>query len=187
MPGTTNHDRQYTSTYYIPFRFYSQGTTTFDNANIIDLSSSESANNNEILVLPFKAASIVDDKYVGTTDTVNIDVYAYIPLQTKDSTSGEISTSNTWVKIGTIKCTDGAVSSVSPLYATYYKLVPDSVDYVLNVSNNDVNVNGSQSYIVQQTYPKVAWSGLVYNANYSENDNDPVWSMRSTNVTDSKD
>lgn len=183
MPGTINHDRQYTSTYYIPFRFYSQGATTFDNANIIDLSTSESANDNEILVLPFKAASIADNKYLGTTDTLNVEVYAYIPLQTKEA-NGDIKTINTWVKIDTVTCTDGAVSSISPLYATYYKLVTDSSDYVLNVSNNDVNVNGSQSYMVQQTYPKTAWSGIVYKPNFSENDTDPVWSMRSTNITE---
>ena len=181
MPGTTNHERPYTSTYYIPFRFYSQGATSFEKANIIDLSSSESANDNEILVLPFKANSISDNQYQGSTDKLNIDIYAYIPLQTK-SDSNEITTTNTWVKIGTMECTDGIVSSISPLYATYYKLVTTSADYVLNVSNNDVNVNGAQSYIIQQTYPKVGWQGIVSKQPFSQNIKDPVWSMRSTNV-----
>ena len=171
MPGTTNHERQYTSTYYTPFRFYSSGATTIENAPIIDLSQSESANNNEILVIPFKTSGITssestllaDNTYSASDEGVNVDIYALINLQTgKDvySTNPEV-TKPTWCHISTIVCKDGQISSLSTLFATYYKLVSSSADYVLNVSNNDVDKNGGHPYIIKQTYPKESWSDVL--------------------------
>ena len=64
-------------------------------------------------------------------------------------------------RLATIVCKDGQISSLSPLFATYYKLVSSSADYVLNVSNNDVDKNGGHPYIIKQTYPKESWSDVL--------------------------
>ena len=173
MPGTTNHERQYTSTYYTPFRYYSTTNgLTIENAPIIDFSQSESANNNEILVIPFKAASITpidndtllaENTYAATDDGVAIDVYALINLQTAQDvySSNPDITKPTWCKISSIICKEGQISSIAPLFATYYKLVSQASDYILNVSNNDVDKNGGHPYIIKQTYPKESWGSVL--------------------------
>ena len=162
MPGSVNHLRQYTSSYYTPFRFYANSGVTLQNAPILDLHSSESANRNEIIVLPFKTTNTIatTNTYVGTSgDTCTVQVYGLINLES--ATDTVIGDAGTWVQLMSIDLADGVMSSISPLFATYYKLIPTTAGYTLNISNNDVNMNGGQPSMIQETFPKVAWGGVI--------------------------
>ena len=176
MPGTTNHERQYTSTYYAPFRFYSEGVTTdLDSVPIIDFSTSESANNNEILILPYDKTSVTgtDTLTYNPTDprsTTTVSVYALVSLGALSGT--DIVVSDVWVNVANLDITDGTIASVAPLYATKYKLLSSNADFTLNVSNNAVYANGGFAYNITQTYPVEKWQDKVaqpIRTNYNQN------------------
>ena len=170
MPGTISHDRQYTSTYFTPFRFYSVGGTDVAELPIIDFTPSESANNNEILIIPYTTANVSGQEdeaiYSSASTEVSIDLYGLMPVQVQ-STSGGVDTVNMWVKLQTLTATDGQILKINGLFATQYKLYTASNTITLNASNGDMNKTGGQSYIIQQTYPKKSWGEIVKNGLYT--------------------
>lgn len=170
MPGTISHDRQYTSTYFTPFRFYSVGGTDVSELPIIDFTPSESANNNEILIIPYTTANVSGQEdgatYSSASTEVPIDLYGLMGVQVQ-SASGGVDTVNMWVKLQTLTATDGQILKVNGLFATQYKLYTASNTITLNVSNGDMNKTGGQSYIIQQTYPKKSWGEVVKNGLYT--------------------
>lgn len=170
MPGTISHDRQYTSTYFTPFRFYSVGGTDVSELPIIDFTPSESANNNEILIIPYTTANVSGQEdgatYSSASTEVPIDLYGLMGVQVQ-SASGGVDTVNMWVKLQTLTATDGQILKINGLFATQYKLYTASNTITLNVSNGDMNKTGGQSYIIQQTYPKKSWGEIVKNGQYT--------------------
>lgn len=177
MPGTINHERQYTSNYYTPFRYYSTGNDTatdaFESSPIVDFTASEAAATNEVLLLPVKTATIEDpnrtplsgtgDKaiyaYTPSTDAAPISVYTWVKIGYK-SGSNIVKQSN-WVKVQDLNILDGTIASISPLFATYYKFVCTDSDFTINISNNAVNGTGMQPSIIQQTFPVQAWTEIA--------------------------
>lgn len=156
MPGTTNHLRQYTSSYYTPFRLYASGADVTDITKVptVDFSASESAERNEVIIIPFKTATELTEGevYTPSTDTVNISVYALVGLEKEKNNPTKV-----WVNTATLKATDGVMTSISPLFAIPYRFVADSANWTINASNNAVNVDGSLSTNLKQTYPVVDW------------------------------
>lgn len=134
MPGTIDHSRPCTSTYFTPFRPYTAGA-------IIDYTLCESATNNELVLLSTAEAS------------VKVILKARFP--TKDGFTEEFPQE-------TITLEPGKPEKISGLFAAQYTLGVDSEDddVVANVlanvlvSSSEMFVNGAQPAFIQQTFPK---------------------------------
>ena len=124
MPGTIDHTRPCTSTYFTPFRPYTAGA-------IIDYTICESATNNELVLLSINE----DEKSV----TLN----ASFP--TKEGFVGPFTQE-------TIPLKKGIPYKISGLFAAQYTL--EGADENVLVSSSEMFVNGAQPQFVQQTFPK---------------------------------
>ena len=173
MPGTINHERQYTSNYYTPFRYYTTGDSSSDitsgDVPIVDFTASEAAATNEVLLLPVKTATLTSATpltgttdiyaYEPSTDAARIEVYTWVEIGYKSGS--DIVKQFNWVKVQELNILDGTIASISPLFATYYKFVCTTDGFTVNISNNAVNGTGMQPSIIQQTFPVRAWTEIT--------------------------
>ena len=130
MPGTIDHTRPCTSTYFTPFRPYTADA-------IIDYTLCESATNNELVLL--------------STSEEPVDVILKASFPIKDGFTEEFPQE-------TIRLEKGKPHKISGLFAAQYTLGVDSEDddVVANVlvSSSEMFVNGAQPAFIQQTFPK---------------------------------
>ena len=110
MPGTIDHSRPCTSTYFTPFRPYTAGA-------IIDYTLCESATNNELVLL-------------STSGTAKVTLNASFP--TKDGFVGPFSQK-------TIDLEAGKPSKISDLFAAQYTLDGDIANVLVSSSEMFVN------------------------------------------------
>lgn len=130
MPGTIDHTRPCTSTYFTPFRKYTAGV-------IIDYTLCESATNNELVLLSTAEAS------------VKVILKARFPI--KDGFTEEFPQE-------TITLEPGKPQKISGLFAAQYTLTDENNKALENdnvlVSTSEMFINGAQPAFIQQTFPK---------------------------------
>ena len=110
MPGTIDHSRPCTSTYFTPFRPYTVGA-------IIDYTLCESATNNELVLL-------------STSGSASVTLNASFP--TKDSFVGPF-------KQETITLEEGKPHKISGLFAAQYTLDGDVANVLVSSSEMFIN------------------------------------------------
>ena len=130
MPGTIDHSRPCTSTYFTPFRPYTEG-------DVIDYTLCESATNNELVLL-------------STADSsVKVILKARFPI--KDGFTNEFPQE-------TITLEPGKPHKISGLFAAQYTLADETNEALANdnvlVSSSEMFINGAQPAFIQQTFPK---------------------------------
>ena len=128
MPGTIDHTRPCTSTYFTPFREYTAGA-------IIDYTLCESATNNELVLL-------------STADkSISVTLNASFP--TKDGFTEEFPQETITLE------KKGKPYKISGLFAAQYTLTVDDSDIAnVLVSSSEMFINGAQPAFIQQTFPK---------------------------------
>jgi hypothetical protein len=124
MPGTIDHSRPCTSTYFTPFRKYTADA-------IIDYTLCESATNNELLLV-----NTSDDSTV-----VNLSVE--LPVLGGDPD---------FFEQDPITLKKGKIEKITDLFATRYKIT-GAIDN-LQVASSEMFANGAQPQFIQQTFPK---------------------------------
>ena len=125
MPGTIDHTRPCTSTYFTPFRPYATGA-------IIDYTICESATNNELVLLSIKGEK-------------NVTLKAKFPLENGAFT-------NEFTQGDSIKLKEGIPVKINDLFAAQYTL--EGSDENVLVSTSEMFINGAQPAFIQQTFPK---------------------------------
>lgn len=124
MPGTIDHTRPCTSTYFTPFRKYTAGA-------IIDYTLCESATNNELLL-------------VNTSDaSTEVQLLAELPV---------LGDKPEFFEQAPITLKKGKIEKITDLFATRYKIT-GAIDN-LQVASSEMFVNGAQPAFIQQTFPK---------------------------------
>ena len=124
MPGTIDHTRPCTSTYFTPFRKYVKDA-------IIDYSICESATNNELLL-------------VNTSDdSTEVILSVELPVLGGDPE---------FFEQDPITLKKGKIEKITDLFATRYKITGAINN--LQVASSEMFVNGAQPQFVQQTFPK---------------------------------
>ena len=124
MPGTIDHTRPCTSTYFTPFRPYTEG-------DVIDYTLCESATNNELLL-------------VNTSDTS-----AEVKLAVELPVLGE---APKFFEQDPITLKKGKIEKITDLFATRYKITGAIAN--LQVASSEMFINGAQPAFIQQTFPK---------------------------------
>lgn len=124
MPGTIDHSRPCTSTYFTPFRKYVEDA-------IIDYSICESATNNELLLVN------TSDDSTEVTLSVELPVLGGEP---------------DFFDQDPITLKKGKIEKITDLFATRYKIT-GAIDN-LQVASSEMFVNGAQPQFIQQTFPK---------------------------------
>ena len=133
MPGTIDHTRPCTSTYFTPFRPYTEGA-------VIDYTLCESATNNEIVLL-------YTEYKEGEPSKITVTLNAKFP--TKDGFTDSFSQ-------GTVELTTGIPTKIPGLFAAKYTLSSTEENVLKNVlvSTSEMFINGAQPAFIQQTFPK---------------------------------
>lgn len=135
MPGTIDHSRPCTSTYFTPFRKYTAGA-------IIDYTLCESATNNELVLL-------YTEYKEGESSQITVTLNAKFP--TKDGFTDSFPQ-------GTVELTTGIPEKISGLFAAQYTLTGENNEDLANdnvlVSSSEMFINGAQPTFIQQTFPK---------------------------------
>ena len=65
------------------------------------------------------------------------------------------------MKISSIGLVEGEMTSISPLFALQYVLIPSDTTFDIYVANNAVTINGQIPYVINQTFPVQQWGDLI--------------------------
>lgn len=137
MPGEINSRRQYTTSNFTPFHFYTPATEAGvlnTSGNFIPLERSANADKNTLLVLPFNITSNLPDTTSASAGSISLYMLTSFQVPNADATATEGIAR--WMLIETKDISTCKIAKFENLLAAPYKLVYNG-SAKLNIAFND--------------------------------------------------
>lgn len=138
MPGEINSRRQYTTSNFTPFHFYTpaEGADKLnESGNFIPLERSANADKNTLLVLPFNLTKDLPD--TTSTSAGSISLYMLTAFQVPNADNTATKGIARWMFIETKDIFTCKIAKFENLLAAPYKLVYNDGTAKLNIAFND--------------------------------------------------
>lgn len=137
MPGEINSHRQYTTSNFTPFHFYTPASSEDklnESGNFIPLERSANADKNTLLVLPFNVTNDLPDTTSASAGSISLYMLTAFQVPNADNTATEGIAR--WMLIETKEISTCNIAKFENLLAAPYKLVYTG-DAKLNIAFND--------------------------------------------------
>lgn len=137
MPGEINSHRQYTTSNFTPFHFYTPATEAGDlnkSGNFIPLERSANADKNTLLVLPFNVTNDLPDTTSASAGSISLYMLTAFQVPNADNTATKGIAR--WMLIETKDISTCKIAKFENLLAAPYKLVYNDTAK-LNIAFND--------------------------------------------------